>query len=133
MAITGKGGSVTFESDVIAELSNWSLDLSVDEVDVTSFDSDGWKEFLAGLKEWSGSFEGNLKYSDPVSGSKKGQKVLFDAWKGSDEVKTIVLEVNSEVSFTGSAFLTSLSVNVPVDDKADFSSDFRGTGELTVA
>jgi len=132
MAITGMGGSVKADTDVIAELSNWSLDCGADEIDVTSFDSAGWKEFLAGLKEWSGSFEGNLAYKDPLTGTKKGQKALFDAWKGENNI-TLELKVNSEVTFSGDAIITGIGVETPVDDKASFSCDFRGTGELTVA
>ena len=60
MAITGTGGAVKLDANKIAEISNWSLDLGADDIDVTSFDSNGWKEYLAGLKEWSGSIEATL-------------------------------------------------------------------------
>lgn len=123
MAIAGKNGSVTFDSGSIAELSNWSLDVGVDEIETTNFDGDEWKEFLAGLKEWNGSFEGNL-----VKGHKAA---LFDKL---GKIATIELEVTATdgaISFSGNAFLTALNFEVPVEDKASVSADFRGTGALT--
>jgi hypothetical protein len=43
MAVTGTGGAVKLGTNKIAEISNWSLDLGADDVEITSFDSDGWK------------------------------------------------------------------------------------------
>jgi predicted secreted protein len=125
VAITGTGGSVKLGASKVAELSNWSLDLGADDVDVTSFDSNGWKEFLAGLKEWSGSIEGNLKTDDT-----NGQKAILAAWVAGSEL-TFTFEVSTGVTFQGDA-LVKPSIEVPVDDKASFSCDLQGTGALTL-
>jgi len=125
MAITGTGGAVKLGANKIAELSNWSLDLGADDIDVTSFDSQGWKEYLAGLKEWSGSIEGNLK-----TGDTNGQKAILQAWLAGTTL-TFTFEVSSGVTFQGSAFVKP-SIEVPVDDKATFSCDITGTGALTL-
>ena len=130
MAITGKGGFVKVGGDRIAEIKNWSLDCGADDIDVSNFDSDGWKEFLAGLKEWSGSFEGNFVYDDPATGNKKGQKAIFQLWLNS-EAAEISLNVNNEIELTGDA-LFKPSMEVPHDDKASFSCDYQGTGKLTL-
>jgi predicted secreted protein len=125
MAIAGKGGAVKLNTHKIAEISNWSLDLGADDIDITSFDSNGWKEYLAGLKEWSGSIEGNLKTNDT-----NGQKAIFSAWLAGTPL-TFTFEVSSGVTFQGSAFVKP-SIEVPVDDKASFSCDITGTGALTL-
>jgi len=125
MAIAGTGGSVSTGANKIAELSNWSLDLGADDIDVTSFDSNGWKEFLAGLKEWSGSIEGNLKTDDT-----NGQKAILNAWLAGTALE-FTFEVSSGVTFEGEA-LVKPSIEVPVDDKASFSCDIQGTGPLTL-
>lgn len=130
MAITGKDGFVKIDGDRIAEIANWSLDLGADDIDVTSFDSDGWKEFLAGLKEWSGSFEGNFAYNDDPKTGNKGQKAIFQAWLNSETVE-ISLNVNNAISLEGDA-LVKPSIEVPHDDKASFSCDYQGTGPLTL-
>jgi predicted secreted protein len=123
MAVTGTGGGVSIGANKIAEIANWSLDLGADDIDITSFDSQGWKKYLAGLKEWSGSLEGNFMPDDT-----NGQKAILDAWL-SGTALTFTLKVSDTVSFTGDAFVKP-SIEVPVDDKATFSCDFTGTGAL---
>lgn len=125
MAIAGKGGLVKIGAKTVAEIKSWSLDLGVDDIDVTSFDSGGKKEFIAGLTEWSGSFEGSLKADDT-----DGQKAIFAAWAAGTPL-TLTFQVSSGVTFSGSAYVKP-SIEVPVDDKASFSCDFQGTGELTL-
>ena len=57
--ITGKNAKVLHNSTEIAEAKEWSLDWTVDSVDVTSFISTGGqsnaKDYLVGLTDWSGS------------------------------------------------------------------------------
>ena len=125
MAVTGTGGAVKLSANKVAEISNWSLDLGADDIDITSFDSNGWKEYLAGLKEWSGSIEGNLKTDDT-----DGQKAILNAWLNGTKL-SFTFEVSSGVSFQGEAFVKP-SIEVPVDDKASFSCDITGTGALTL-
>jgi predicted secreted protein len=125
LAVTGTGGAVKLGTNKIAEISNWSLDLGADDVEITSFDSNGWKEYLAGLKEWSGSIEGNLKTDDT-----NGQKAILNAWLSGEKL-TFAFEVSSGVSFQGEAFVKP-SIEVPVDDKATFSCDIQGTGPLNL-
>jgi predicted secreted protein len=125
LALAGKGGAVKLSANKVAEISNWSLDLGADDIDITSFDSNGWKEYLAGLKEWSGSIEGNLKTDDT-----NGQKAIFSAWLAGTPL-TFTFEVSSGVTFQGEA-LVKPSIEVPVDDKASFSCDITGTGALTL-
>lgn len=123
MAISGKGGSVKFDSNNVAEMENWTLNVAVDEIETTNFDSNDWKEFIAGLTEWSGSFEGNL-----VKGHKAA---LFDKLGAIVPIELKVTATDGSLTFTGNAFLTSLDVEVPAGDKATISADFRGTGPLT--
>ena len=125
MAVTGTGGAVKLSANKVAEISNWSLDLGADDIDITSFDSNGWKEYLAGLKEWSGSIEGNLKTDDT-----NGQKAILNAWLNGTKL-SFTFEVSSGVSFQGEAFVKP-SIEVPVDDKASFSCDITGTGALAL-
>ena len=126
MALVGYGGGVYVGETPkkVAEIANWSLEMSADDIDITSFDSQGWRERLQGIKEWSGSFEGNFKPDDT-----QGQAALIDAWLNGEKV-TLDLQVNSSVKFSGDAIIT-LSIETPVDDKASFSCDFSGTGPLT--
>ena len=127
MALVGYGGGVYIGDTTpkkVAEIANWSLDMSADDIDITSFDSNGWRERIQGIKEWSGSFEGNFKPDDT-----DGQAALINAWLNGQKVK-LDLQVNASVKFSGDALITP-SIETPVDDKASFSCDFSGTGPLT--
>lgn len=55
-AIAGLNGSVNI-GGAVAEARNVSLSLDSDSPDATTYDSAGWKEFIAALKGGSGSFE----------------------------------------------------------------------------
>ena len=46
MALSGFGGGVYIGDTPkkVAEIANWSLDMSADDIDITSFDSEGWRE-----------------------------------------------------------------------------------------
>lgn len=125
MAIEGFGGGVYIGSTPtkVAEIGNWSLDMSADDIDITSFDSQGWRERMQGIKEWSGAFEGNFDPTDTT-----GQAELINAWL-SGEAVTLELQVNASVKFSGDALVTP-SIEAPVDDKVSFSCDFQGTGPL---
>lgn len=125
MALTGKDGSVMLGANRVAEMKSWSLDLGADDIDVSNFDSAGWKEFLSGLKEWSGSFEGNFAPDDTT-----GQRALLTAWLNG-EALTATFKVSEAITFTGK-ILVKPSIETPVDGEVTFSVDAQGTGPLTL-
>ena len=123
MAVAGKDGSVKFDNSGVAEMRSWSLNPTADEIDTSNFDSGQWKEYMGGLKEWTCATEGNL-----VKGHVAGVVNKLG------EIATVELKVSATdgaLTFSGQAFITSVDIDVPVDDKASISMDFRGTGELT--
>lgn len=125
MAIAGKGGKLGLGAAVVSDISSWSLDLGLDTLDVTSF-GDEWKKFISGLKEWSASAEGFFSIHTDTD----GQKALQDAFLAGTEV-TLKLNVNNTNFYSGSAYITGLSVEDPVDDTVSVSFEFQGTGALT--
>jgi predicted secreted protein len=127
MAVSGKGGGVYVGVNKVAEITNWTLDIEADMLESTNFDSNGWREYIAGLKGWTGSFEGQWKMSDI-----NGQKALQDALLGGTTV-SIKLDVNGTNNYTGSAFISTQGIETPVDDIVSVSFDFQGTAALTYA
>ena len=125
MAIAGKSGKLGIGANTVVDISSWSMELGVDALDVTAL-GDDWKKFLAGLKEWSASAEGFYSvHTDTL-----GQKALQDAYLNSTEV-SLRLFVNPTKFYSGSAFISGLSVEDPVDDTVSISFEFQGTGALT--
>ena len=124
MAIAGKNGKIGLSTNTVVDISSWSLDLGADALDVTAL-GDEWKKFIAGLKEWSASAEGF--YS--VHTDTNGQKALQDAFLNCSEV-ALRLYVNTSNYYSGSAYISGLSVEDPVDDTVSISFEFQGTGPL---
>lgn len=130
MAIAGKSGSLYVGAipSKVAEITNWSLDLEADNIDITNLDSSGWKEFLAGLKEWSGSAEGNFKFTDTT-----GQKAIYDAWAAGTSLAAEFRLGATAPKFSGTIFVSSVGIEDPLEDKITVSFDFQGSGVLTYA
>lgn len=125
MALAGRGGSIWVSPNKIAEMTSWSLEMSADTIDTTNFDSNDWGEFLMSFKSWTVSAEGNYKPDDT-----QGQKALISAYLNSTPVD-LLLKVSNATYFSGKAYVTSLSVETPVDDKVSFSCELQGSGALT--
>lgn len=122
-AISGKDGKVTDGTNTLAEISEWSLDIDADVLEVTKF-GDGWRVKIVGLKDWSGSFAGRWDMSDTL-----GQKAFQDALLGGT-TKTLRLYANATQYYSGTAIIEGLSVEAAVDSTVDTDWSFQGTGAL---
>lgn len=125
MAIAGKDGKVMIGAATVAEVTSWKLDIGADMLDSTTL-TKAWKEFVAGLKEWSGNVECNWN----VSGDAAGQKAFQDAMLGGTTV-AIKLYVNATTYYSGTAYLSKQGVADGVTDLVGVSFDIQGTGALT--
>ena len=57
-ATAGKGGSIVCSS-AQTMVKSWTINHTGDALDVTSFDSSGYRDYVAGLVGWSGNFSCN--------------------------------------------------------------------------
>jgi len=128
MAIAGKGGKVAIGSTTpvtVASIKNWSLELTLDALETTAL-GDSWKNYIAGLKEWSASADGDYAVGTDTT----GQQALQDAYLGGTTVN-LKLYVNDKDYYSGDALIASMSVEDPVDDLVGISLEFTGVGALT--
>lgn len=128
MAIAGKSGKLAISIDnevTVVGIKNWSLDLSVDTLETTAL-GDDWKNYMAGLKEWTASAEGDYN----VITDEVGQKALQEAYFSATTVD-VLLYVNDTNYYTGEALISSLSVEDPVDDVVSISFEFTGSGAIS--
>lgn len=125
--LIGYAGKVTIGANTAAELKNWKMDLGADMQDVTVFSTTGWKTFLAGLKEWSGSAEGNFDMTDT-----NGQLALQNALINGTSV-ALKLYVNATNYYSGTAFVKKVAPEAAVDGVVSVAFDFQGSGALTYA
>ena len=132
MAIIGHSGSCTVGASTVTEAKSWSLDISQEVADVTSFNSSGWKESAATLKAWSGSitviFDG---------GDDTGQAALIAGVTSGSSValvlNTAATGAGTSEKFSGDAIITSMPITNDVNGIIEVSFSFTGTGALTQA
>jgi len=118
-AVTGKSGKVTIGSEVVA-IRNWTIDRNMDVPETSSMSSNGHREFKAGMKGWSGSFE-TVTYVDL-----HGTESLGTFYVGSAATA-------STPTFTGTVLVTNAPINVPYDDAVAYAHTFQGSGACTPA
>lgn len=114
-SLAGKDGNLSGVGN--AEVKEWSCDITCDALDVTSFASGGWREFIEGLRGATGSFSavGNVL---PTAGS----IALLTLQTGDSGAPQI----------SGPVILTKVSAGVKVDGAVEFSADFTFKGQPTV-
>jgi predicted secreted protein len=110
MAISGKTGTVTVGGSAKC-VTEWSVNNSIDRIDVTSTCSAGLRELISGISEWTGSF------------------TSLDYISGNAQTATVVLS-NDDVTISGSA-LIDFAATSPVDGRAEYTYDLAFTGAVT--
>lgn len=132
MAIIGYSGSCKAGASAVGTAKAWSLDISGETVDTTTFASAGWKESLSTLKSWSGSitvlFDGGADAGEAglIAGLTAGSVVAL-------EFVTAATGAGTAEKFSGNANVTSMPISNDVNGIIEVSFSFEGTGELTLA
>ena len=120
----GKEGVVKAGSDVIGEVTGFSLDTTADVVEDTSL-TDSAKTYIAGRTGFSGSIDMHYDETDTA------QAALLS---GSTFSFTLLPEGNTsgDESFVGSGIVTSMAVANALDGVVSRTVAFQGTGALTI-
>jgi predicted secreted protein len=126
---------------VIARCTDFSFSINKDIIDITSFDSKGFKEKIADLKDWSISFGSMVtrEYGTPTSGGTGyGSGVfnnLFDHFLTATADYPVNIAIGDPNGPTGSVFegkgiLQGLSFDGSIGDKMTYSGTIEGSGTL---
>ncbi len=137
---------VVLHGMVIARCTDFNLTLGKNTIDITSFDTGGFEDFIADRKNWSISF-GSMVTRDYGPGSAHqasgGSGVfnnLFDMWLATagDYPATVGLgdwaATGGDASgnwFYGGGILTELNVDGAVGDKMTLSGTIQGAGPIS--
>jgi len=119
-AITGKIGSVSIDGTGTYEFTTWSISPKQEVADSTSMESGGYREIIASLKAWDGSFT-CLDFPNKLGGPYLGT------------FKMTTTNTATHPQFSGSLFITEEPATVPVDGRIEYAVTFQGTGSLTLA
>jgi hypothetical protein len=111
----GNAGSVTF-AGIAANVMSWSLSWDGEVHDITSFDDDALRIFMAGLSSWTATIEANHDATNTAKPGDTGQ---------------CILSVDGTVDYTGTIFVTNVSVSTPVDGIVTVTYAVQGSGLLS--
>ncbi|MCB9993121.1 MAG: hypothetical protein H6873_05640 [Hyphomicrobiaceae bacterium] len=120
----GKNGVIKSGANAIAEVKGFQVTETSDVADDT-VQGDTWKTHLGGQKSWSGSLNG-LYYP----GDTNGQATLVAGASISLELDTIGNTSGLE-KITGTATITSISIDSNDGGAVTFTAQFQGNGAMT--
>ena len=112
-------------SNVVAGQRGASLSMSADDIDITDKTTEGYKAFLAGLKEWSISCDGLVCVGDA------GYDALVDAFLNAEEVQVQLKNEAGTFGYQGTVSIASMDFDAQYDDALTYSCELRGASALT--
>jgi predicted secreted protein len=129
-AVSGVSGSLYVGANKVAECSNLKLKINGKEIDVTSVDSAGWDEFIAGRKSWDVTGDFNL-----VVGDTNGYLALQTALLAGTKPTITARSASTGYNWSGTVLVTSadLALANPGDKQQTVSWTLKGSGALTPA
>jgi hypothetical protein len=98
---------------------NWSVDGDGDDTEATTFQSQGWKEFVRTLNGWNGSAEAYW-----------GDRQFFDSLGKTVVMKLFIDSGPAQDCLEGFAVINGDGIEQPVDGLVPETVDFIGTGPL---
>jgi predicted secreted protein len=139
-AIVGNAGALKLNGQVVAELRNWTLEMTSDTIETTNM-GDATRQYVKGLASFSGSADA---YFDPAhfaatgSGGNNIDGLIFGS-VGDAGVTAVLypegdITAGSDKTITGTVIVTGYSINGSFDGLIEASISFQGsTGGLTYA
>lgn len=104
------------------------LDVSADTMDVTTLDSEGWREYLQGLKDGGEvPLEGYLELK-----AGKGQKELYDLLDSGEAEDFTILFPKNMGSWQFKGVVTAFSTSADLEDPLAFSATIKVSGKPTL-
>ncbi|WOD61761.1 phage major tail protein, TP901-1 family [Niallia taxi] len=109
----------------VAGQQGLTINRDKDTIEVTSKDSNGWKQFAVGFKEWSIDNDG-VYVRDHAS-----HKFLKEAFEKDEPILIKVSNQKTKTDmFGGLVLVTSYPIEAPYDDSVTYTASLQGTGAL---
>ena len=123
VAKEGTGGADPTTYTVIGGQTGATLNRSAETIDVTDKTNNGWKESMAGLKEWSIDCDGFVVIGD------EGIGILDEQFEAR---KPVYVEVTiGGRTYKGSGYIVDYPIEMPVDNAVTYSLSIAGASALT--
>lgn len=111
----------------LAEVRNFTIDVTMGEIDVTTHDSSGYRDVIAGIVAWSGTAE----YLNVQTSTY--HKAVIDGLLNKAQIDAEFYPTGSSGDgyFSGDCFITNWTLGAPNEDALAVNISFVGTGTLT--
>lgn len=128
MATRGSGASFTVNSNAVAELTSVTNSITGDSLDITTFDSNNFREFIQGLVSGQVSISG---YYDPTDTN--GQVVILGAILAANNITSpeFLVDGTNGIGAT-SGVVTSVDIGAEVAGLVSFSANIQLSGTISV-
>jgi TP901-1 family phage major tail protein len=104
-----------------------SIRMGTSEIDVSSKDSARWKEILPGQRDWGVDHSAIVAFDSTL-----GMKEIYALEGTKVKIKVKVKTTPTTTDYWhGEAYLTSVEMTAPLEDKVTFTCALTGTGVLT--
>ena len=121
----------------IGEATSFTLDISRENIVITSKASNSYVERIPGVRDWTASGEGFLNYAQEAENLAQGGAAV-----GTDNAPELFafMDAGTEIHvrfgvaderFISSGYLTSVSQSGGTDDAPTYSFSLEGNGEIT--
>jgi hypothetical protein len=130
-AFTGNNGAISINSVNVANVRNFSIDITSDTIETTTMGVDV-RTYVKGLSQFSGSadiyfeasdFDTNESTFNPTAGLVGASGVAVKLYLDD--------QVTNDIGFTGNIIVTGYTVNSSMDGLVEASISFQGTEDAT--
>jgi predicted secreted protein len=129
----GKEFVIMYNSKPITRCTDFDFEVNKQTVDITTLDSNGWRELMVDMKEWRINFNGLVTRGADTATNYDYDTLLDEILDSDDAVEVAVKGTTGDSYEKGNGFITSLKMSGSVGDKVTYSGTLEGTGELTTA
>lgn len=121
----GKNGKVVIDTDTLARVSDWTMDVEQENIEITAMGSTA-REYCPTFRNWSASFTCTMVTGDTA------QEAVWDA---TDAALPIKIYPNGDATgnyeFSGNAIVESQNISGANDSVVTLAVSLRGTGDIT--
>lgn len=139
-AVSGRGvvwnlsaASVGTTSKGASQVAEFELEVEDSSIEVTSFDSSGWNEFIPGIKSWRGSYGGPyaaVNASFPGFAKSLLQNLVTPVFGNFPFVFSLTTSATSPI-YSGFTQVTKVTLSQETGGLCSYRVDFEGYNALT--
>lgn len=119
----GSEGTIKIGSDTLSEIKSFSIEETAEVIEKTKM-GDSSRSYLLGLTQFTGTVTLNFDETDAgQNAATVGTSITLEVYPEGDS--------SGDVKFTGTAFVTGLTLNSSFDGIVESELSFQGSGGLT--